>query len=93
MFQNTTFDPKYLLGWFPSSLLLSIPVMSHRGIGDILLYALALCFSGLVLLGINYGILSLKKQIPINWEIVWWCYPPLSMLNLFWSILRAVGRF
>lgn len=93
MFQNTTFEPKYLLGWFPSSLLLSIPVMSHQGIGGIFLYALAVCFSGLVILGITYAILFFKKQVPVNWEIVWWCYPPLSMLNLCWAIFRAVARF
>jgi len=93
MFQNTTFEPKYFLGWFPASLLISIPVMSNQGIGGILSYALLVCFSGLVFLGITYAILFFKKQVPVHWEIVWWCYPPLSMLTVLWIIFRAVARF
>ncbi|GEM_PF-3471369 len=92
MFETKKFVPKYFIGWIPSSLLLSIVIGSSEGLGFIVFYTLGLCFAGLFFLGLSYLITKFKKEVPIQWEIVWYCYPPISILVFAWSIFRAITK-
>lgn len=90
MFQDRIFKPKYFLGWPGSSLPLSILVSSSNGWGivDTLIYAFCLCLIGLFFLGLQHAVCSFKKQTPVNWEIVWWCFPTCSILSFLWGLIR-----
>jgi len=93
MFDKRVFEPKYLLGWYPASLVLSMFVGSGQGLGFILFYAFGVCLVGLFFLGLSYLFLKFKGKTPVQLEIVWWCYPPISMFAFLWGLIRAFARF
>lgn len=94
MFQDRLFTPKYFLGWVPTSLALSLLIgNSRQGLSDILAVAFSSCVTGLFFLGLTYGVAKIQNKTPIQWEIVWWCYPLISILVFFWSLFRAFARF
>jgi hypothetical protein len=95
MFQDRLFTPKYFLGWYPSSLvffLVTKPTAAQDLVG-ILALSFGLSLTGLLFLGLIYGVAKIQNKTPIQWEIVWWCYPPISILVVLWSIFRAFARF
>ncbi len=93
MLQERFFQPKYLIGWLLSSLLFSMLITGGQGLLFTVAYALGLCFAGFFFLGLSYLFLKFQNKVPAQWEIVWWCYPPLCILVLFWAMFRAVARF
>lgn len=94
MFQDRLFTPKYFLGWIPSSFAFSLVIQNPRqGLLDALALAFMGCVTGLFFLGLTYGVAKIQNKTPVQWEIVWWCYPPISILVLCWSIFRAFARF
>jgi biotin transporter BioY len=98
MFQDRIFEPKYFIGWIPSSLVLSVIIAQgnrNTSFVYILSMTVGMLLWGLIALGIINLIASFKKPkvTPVQWEIVWWLYPPIALISVFWGLIRAVGRF
>ena len=95
MFEDRLFTPKYFLGWIPTSIPLGIVLGSTLGggFGGAVAGILSLCFTGLVFLGLAYLFNKSQGKTPVNWEIIWWCYPSCSMFLFIWKLLSAGGRF
>jgi hypothetical protein len=87
----------------PLSAMVSIPD-PELGIGFVFLYGFGLCFFGLCCLGVEFLLAKSDQQddmvlldsdqqvdmVPFRKEIIWWIYPPLSILFVVWILFLFV---
>ncbi len=93
MFKDSLFKPKFFLGWIPSAYLLAMLGGSSMAMGkDIWFVVFILCAAGLISLGLTALVMRFKGQAPVNWEIVWWCFPAVFFVNIFWQLIKVAFR-
>ncbi|MEX0272000.1 hypothetical protein AB3R30_23010 [Leptolyngbyaceae cyanobacterium UHCC 1019] len=93
MFKDSLFKPKFFLGWIPSAYLLGMLGGSSMAMGkDIWFVVFILCMNALIALVLTTLFYKFKGKAPVNWEIVWWCFPAVFFVNIFWQLVKMAFR-
>lgn len=91
MLNERLFQLKYFLGWIPSAFVMA-SLLNGGARVEAFAMTFALCALGLVSLGVITLVTKIRGNSPVNWEIVWWCYPAVFFLNFCWQLMRMAFR-